>query len=122
MNTYSQIQSIKNETQFYYPYANNSIEKVYKYLKRKSTQTDIAIEFSLKPIVIPRTLDIKAREIFYDQKNSLIHSFYLEYTKTPPFFYERTGDIIYYIEKWPDRPVLDSNKRVESLFYCQERR
>ena len=97
-----QIQAIKHRTQFGFPYRDNSIERVYKYLRLKGSPRDIAIEWTLKPVVFYRDADIKLREtLFKNPKNPLINSFYVEYTKQAPFFYEGKGDIIYYIEKWP---------------------
>ncbi|MCZ0933479.1 MAG: hypothetical protein OXJ52_10075 [Oligoflexia bacterium] len=111
---FSQAQAVKNKTQFWYPYRDNSIEKVYEYLRKEGSQTDIAVEITLKPIVLFRDSDIKFRELlFHDQNNPTINYFHLEYTKTAPFFYESKEDIIYYIEKWPDQPV-DKNL---SLFF-----
>ena len=48
---YLQILAIKNETRFEFPYLNNNMEKVYKYLKKKGNSNDLAIDIFLKPIL-----------------------------------------------------------------------
>lgn len=117
-STLLQIQNIKNNTQFHYPYRDNSIEKVYEYLKKRGTQEDIAIELSLVPIAFYRHLDIKERKVlFYDQTTPTILSSPVEYTTTPPFFYEVRGDDIYYIEKWPEQTI---NKNFNIFFMARK--
>ena len=98
-NLYFQMLSIKNKTQFYFPYRDNSVKMVYDYLKKNGDPEDIAIEFTLTPVVLYRTdyMNLR-RELFYDPNfHPEISNFYVEFTKTPPFFYESTDDKIYYI-------------------------
>ena len=100
-NIYLQSSAIKTETQFYYPYKDNSVEKVYNHLKTRGDSKDIAIEISLMPIVAFRSEDISFRKmLFYDpDSHPEIIAFYIEFTKTPPFFREIGNDIIYYINR-----------------------
>ena len=106
LSLFAQIKSIKTKTQFYFPYRDNSIEKVYEYLKKEDDRANIiAFDFSLKPILISRIGDVGMRKLlFYNQGNFLINEFYLEYTQSPPYFYEIKSDLIYYIEeeRWLD--------------------
>ena len=46
----SQILAIKNDTQFRHPYSDNSMKKVYDYLKEAGNSNDVAVDFSLKTI------------------------------------------------------------------------
>ncbi len=111
-NAYSQIKAIKNETQFQFPYRDNSIEQVYDYLKKQGDSKDIAVEFSLSPVVAFRFFDISMRmKLFYNSElHPFINIYQLKYTKKPPFFHERTGDIIYYIKDWQNLPEKESQK------------
>ena len=101
VSLFAQIQNIKAKTQFEFPYSDNSIEKVYEYLKEEDDRADIiAIDFSLKSIAGHRAEHVGLRKsLFYDQGNFLINSFSLEYAQSPPYFYEIKSDRIYYIEK-----------------------
>ena len=100
-NMYFQILAIKTETQFHYPYRDNSVEEVYNYLKKRGSPKDIAIEFSLTPILSFRAENITFEKIlFYNpHAHPIIYSYFLEFTKTPPFFFERSADSIYYINQ-----------------------
>lgn len=99
-NMYLQILAIKNETRFYFPYRDNSVGEVYDYLRKNGSPKDMMIEFTLTPIVFYRADDIGFRRmLFHDPKfHPVISSLHIEFTKTPPFFYESGGDIIYYID------------------------
>ena len=60
---YMQIIAIKNETQFRFPYQDNSIDKIYLYLEEKGTPKDIVMDFSLTTI-----LGYQRRDIFYNKQ------------------------------------------------------
>ena len=117
-NMYFQILTIKNETRFYFPYRDNSVEKVYDYLGKNGDSKDIVIEFSLMPIVFYRTDDIGFRGmLFHDSVvHPVISDFYIQFTKTPPFFHERAEDKIYYID-W-DNIIKNGPQKV--FFIVQE--
>ena len=110
-NTVSQIQAIKNETQFKFPYRDNSVEQVYDYLKKKGGPKDVAVQFSLRPVVAYRSQNINFKKIFFYNPDfhPIIINFYIEYTKTTPFFHEAKGDRIYYIN-WQDIPKKEFQK------------
>ena len=114
----AQIQSVKIKTQFYFPYRDNSIEKVYEYLKEEDDRANIiAFDFSLTPILIFRHENINLQKIlFYDQGDFLINNFYLDYHQSPPYFYELKTDFIYYIKKWPSQAV---GKNLKILFIVE---
>ena len=114
-----QSQSIKNTTQFHYPYTKNDVEKVYQYLKEKGSPTDIAVELSLVPVGYFRATDINLmQKLFHDDYNTpQIQSFSIEYTKTPPFLYESKEDSILYIEDWLHKPA---HKTIKIFFLARK--
>ena len=114
-----QSQSIKNTTQFHYPYTQTDVEKVYQYLKEKGSPADIAVELSLVPIGHFRIADIKLmQKLFHDDQNTpQIQSFSIEYTKTPPFLYESRDDSILYIEDWLHKPA---HKTIKIFFIARK--
>ena len=102
-NVYLQTQQIKNETRFYHPYRDNSVEKVYDYLKEKGSPEDFILELQLIPVLDDHTgTDIQNQNmILHKQKihPAFFISKMIQYTKTPPFFYEWPITDIYYTNK-----------------------
>ena len=98
-NLYQQSLAIKNKTQFHFPYQDNSIEKIYDYLKQEGSPKDMSLDFSLVPIVFWRPADSSMNKPFFHKEDShpLVISHYVEYYQTPPFFHEIKSDMIYYI-------------------------
>lgn len=100
LNMYFQISAIKNKTQFRYPYQDNSVKKVYDFLKENGDSKDAVIEFSLLPVVFYRPDEINFRKMLFHnpETHPVIFNFYVEFAKTPPFFHENTHDRIYYVD------------------------
>ena len=99
-NSYLQFLKIQQKTQFNSPYENNSIEKVYHYLKKKGTLEDFFMEISLRYPLSGYSLDLKQQKIFFhDSKThpSLVLK-WLAYTEKSPFFYENNNLQIFYID------------------------
>ena len=108
---YAQSFAIKNKTQFFFPYRDNSVEKVYDYLGKKGEPKDIAIELSLRPIINFRLNEINLRKelFYYPNIHPRIIQFYFEFTQSPPYFYENKNDMIYYIN-WKDFSTSEKQK------------
>ena len=71
-NCYSQILSVKQKNHYwrqsFFPY-DNSTEKVYNYLKKKGSSSDLAVEISLTPVPFYRSVKIKVLKPFYYDSN-----------------------------------------------------
>ena len=118
LGVFFQISAIKNETRFKLPYQDNSVEKVYNYLKENGDPQDKILDFCLCQIVDYRIQHIWEGEIFfYDPKShpAFIHS-YIEFTQSPPFFYEDKGDRNYYIDWSRVSQIID-----QKVFFVVER-
>ena len=114
VGSYFQIQFIKNIGQYYYPYKDNSVQKVYDYLKERGRPKDLAFEFYLSPVASYRHTRIHNKKwMFYDANfHPVILLFPVEYTKTPPFFNEIPFDYIHYID-WKKY----SQKNPQKIFF-----
>ena len=66
---YFQILSIKNETRFQHPYLDNSMQKVYDYLKKNGTSDDVVIDFSLASILGYKSKDTYRNKILFYKPN-----------------------------------------------------
>lgn len=110
-NSYSQILAINQESRFRAPYRDDSVKKTYDYLKEKGGPKDIYFEISLvQPPVYREDPLNNLKFFFYDPKVHPIKGNYqLTITETPPFFYEQTGDKIYYIN-WKQIPKTKNQK------------
>ena len=110
-NVYCQSVAIKNETRFHDPYRENSVERVYDYLKERGDPKDIALDFSLRPIVVYRLADITMkRSILRDSAfHPVLISYSIKFTQTAPFFHENPYDRIYYID-WQNLPKKANQK------------
>ena len=101
-NAYLQILEIKNKSRFNYPYRDNSIERVYDYLKEKGNPQDFILELKLIPILSADFIDeIRLQQsLFHDPKThpAFIQKI-IQYTKEPPFFYENDSLQAYYNNK-----------------------
>ena len=64
-----QISAIKNETRFKLPYQDNSVEKVYNYLKENGSPQDRVLDFCLYQIASFRLQFILDGKIFFKVRN-----------------------------------------------------
>ena len=100
-NCYSQIKATNKKSHNWRNefLADNSIEQVYNYLKEKGNSSDIAVEISLTVIPLFRSTGIKMLIPFLHEfdHHPVIFSYFLKTTDIPPFFYEKPGDEIPYI-------------------------
>ena len=103
-NVYCQAVAIKNETRFHHPYRDNSVERVYDYLKERGGPKDIAVFFILRPILLSKADDFTFNSLFYyDQKfHPILNQKTLHYY---PFY----SDEIYYID-WKNMPKPENQK------------
>ena len=110
-NTFSQIITIKHESQFWTPYRSNDIEQAYNYLQQRGDPSDFAVEISLMPISLGRSADMNYMESFFHKSNHhpKMINYFLQMTDTPPFFYERDGTEIPYIN-WNEVPRQKNQK------------
>ena len=111
-NSYSQITTIRRESQFRYPYINNDVERAWDYLKEKGNPEDMLVELSLVQPPDLRTMGNLGSTsfIFYEPKiHPILTHYYIEITKTPPFFYELKEDQISYIN-WEEVPKKENQK------------
>ena len=108
-NVWFQISFVKNKTR---SYQNNEMEKIYDFLKNKGGPEDVAIEIALTPVLFPRlkTQVHYRKRLLHDlDRHPVIIESYLHYYKTPPFFHEATGDVIYHID-WEEIPKKSGQK------------
>ena len=98
-NSYAQIYSIKEQTQYRFPYQSNDIEKVYDFLKKNGDRGDIAIQMALPHIPLYRPSDLNMYKPFFYRPNRhpFIVDSYITVTNTPPYFHEMSTDMIYYV-------------------------
>ena len=105
INSYLQALKIKNETRFYYPYQDDSIEKVYAYLKLRGNLEDFILEFKLIAFlsdIFVNEIQLQLQQSFFHDPNTHPSSFIsteIPYTRKEPFFYELGNIRIYYNEK-----------------------
>ena len=64
-----QILSVKNKTQFDFPYQDKSTEKAYLYLKEKAIPKDIALDFHLSRIVGYQNLEMYLNKLIFYRSN-----------------------------------------------------
>lgn len=116
---YSQIAQYQKYIQFHFPYRDNSVKQVYDHLEEKGNTNDIAIEFSLTPVLVTRSNDITFGKIVYNdpKQHPIVMNFYIEFTKIAPFFWETGHDKIYYID-WNS---MSQNKNQKIFFISSPR-
>ena len=112
-NYYSQNLKIKNESQFYHPYQDNSIEKVYEYLKKNGNSKDLISELKLISFLSNSfENEIQGQSLFFHNSNVHPSNFILSsspYIEESPFFYELDSLDFYYSNK--------INQKVNKIFF-----
>ena len=110
-NTYDQIRSIREESQFWHPYESNDVEKVYDYLKEKGDSGDIATQLTFTHLPVLRVDDLSLYNRFFYQPDNhpKITTYHIIMTNNPPYFHESKRDKIYYIN-WDDMPRKEEQK------------
>ena len=100
-NAYSQIMEIKNETRFWRPYEDGSVEKTYNYLKRRGSKKDFCLQFSLVTLPFWRDINFQGQYIFFNDVNRslpFILQNTLKTTDTLPYIHENDFDRIYNLD------------------------
>ena len=109
---------MKNKSRFWYPYRDNSIEKIFDYIGEKGTPRDFLVQLSFTQLPIARTVsfDQMIKSLFHNQnRDPKIIESYIPITDSPPFFYERTMEIIPFIN-WKK----DSKEGKQKIFFATQ--
>ena len=118
-NIYLQNLQINQKITKHYPYGTNSIEKVYYYLQKNANPIDFAVEIFIRPPLYSYSTNIIQRKEFYHKASvhpSIVIK-WLQYTKSPPFFYENPHLQLFYIN-WS---VNTYNKNQKIFFITHKR-
>ena len=110
-NIYLQNLQTKQKINHAYPYGNNNIKRVYDYLQKNGTPIDFLVEVGLRPPLHGYSLDIISQKAFLykPETHPTIVTEWLQYTKSPPFFYENNSLQLFYIN-WNIKPYNKSQK------------
>ena len=116
-NTYLQNLQTKQRIKQTYPYGNNIFTRVYDYLQKNGTPIDFLVEVGIRPPLHGYSLNIISQKTFLykPEVHPTIVIKWLQYTKTPPFFYENNSLQLFYIN-WNIK-AYNKNQKVFFLSY-----
>lgn len=117
-NLYSQFAYMKKESQYWYPYMDDSIEQVYDYVKEHGTPDDFLVQLSFTQLPFARSSYfgwVMESILRNEYEHPKVISYTIEITKTPPFFHELTKEIIPFID-WEK----DSKQKEQKVFFVAQ--